>query len=92
MDLIFNTIFEWIRCTGRHVQSRLVLLLVAIGAFEREDAFPVSAAPQTEGGMRLTLLTPQRRITRRMTIDAARMIEDFVRFKKRHPRSIVIAR
>ena len=78
MELIFNTIFEWIRCTGRHVRSRLVLRLVAIGAFECEDALPVSATPQTERGVRLTILTAQGSVTRRVAIDAARMHEDLV--------------
>jgi hypothetical protein len=48
MRLIFSPIFEWIGRAGRHVRSRLVLRLVTIAAFDREDAMPVSAPPQTE--------------------------------------------
>src|SRR5215470_17199474 len=92
MRLIFCPVFEWIGRAGRHVRSRLILRLVTIGAFDRKDALPVSAAPQAEEGVRVTVLAPQRRITRRVTIDAARMHENLVRFQKGCPRAIVVAR
>ena len=57
MRLIFGTIFEWTGRAGRHMRSRLVVRLVTIAAFNREDALPVSAAPQAEGGVRATFLT-----------------------------------
>src|SRR5215468_3258644 len=92
MRRIFGAIFERIGRAGRHVRSRLVLRLVTIAAFDREDAMPVGAAPQAEEGVRMTILAPQRRIARRVTIDAARMYEDLVRFQKRRPRPGVVAR
>jgi hypothetical protein len=73
MRLIFSPIFEWIGRAGRHVQSRLVLGLMTIAAFHGEDALPVSAAPQAEEGVRATIVTLQRRISRWVTIDAPRM-------------------
>src|SRR5262245_7301606 len=91
MRLIFSPIFEWIGRAGWHMQSRLVLRLVTIAAFDREDALPVSAAPQAEGVVRVTILASQRRITRRVTVDAARMHEDLVRFQKGRPRPGVVA-
>src|SRR5262245_12829368 len=92
MRRIFYPILEWIGGAGRHVQSRLVLRLVTIDAFDSEDAMPVDAAPQAEEGVRVTILAPQRRVARRVTIDAARMHEDFVRFQKGRPRPRVVAR
>ena len=44
MGLIFSPIFEWIGRAGGHVESRLILSLVTIAAFDREDALPVGAA------------------------------------------------
>jgi hypothetical protein len=92
MRLIFCPILEWIGRAGRHVRSRLVLRLVTIDAFDREDALPVSATPQSEEGVRAPILAPQRRVARRVTIDAARMHEDLVRFQKSRPRPGVVAR
>ena len=66
-------IFERIGRAGRHVQPLQVLRLVTIDAFDREDAMAISAAPQAEEGMRAAILALQRRIARRVTIDAARM-------------------
>src|SRR5262245_4052968 len=91
MRLIFSPILEWKGRAGRHVRSRLVLRLVTIAAFDREDAIPVSSAPQAEEGVRVTILASQRRVARRMTIDAARMHEDLVRFQKRRLRPGVVA-
>jgi len=80
MRRIFSSILEWIRRAWRHVQARLVLYLVTIGAFDREDAMSVSAPPQTEGGVRATILAQQRRISRRVAIDTSRMHEYLVGF------------
>jgi len=65
---------------------------VTIDAFDCEDALPVGAAPQAEEGVRATILAPQRRLARRVTIDAARMHENLVRFQKGRPRHGVVAR
>src|SRR5262245_45989464 len=92
MRLIFGPVFERIGRAGRHVRPRQVLRLVTIDAFDREDAMPVSAAPQAEGGVRATILTLQRRVARGVAIDAARMHEDFVRFQKSRPRPGVVSR
>src|SRR5215510_12070120 len=92
MRRIFGAIFERIGRAGRHVQPRQVLRLVTIDAFDREDAMAVSAAPQAEEGVRVTILASQRRVARRVTIDAARMHEDLVRFQKSRPRPGVVAR
>src|SRR5262249_1263827 len=91
MRLIFNAIFEWIGRAGGHVQSCQVLRLVTISAFDGKDAMPVGAAPQAERAVRATILAPQRPITRRMTIDAARMHEDLVGLQKSRPRPSVVA-
>src|SRR5215813_1010862 len=91
MRLIFSPVFGWIGRAGRHVQSRLILRLVTIAAFDREDAMPVGAAPQAKEGVRVTILAPQRRVARRVTIDAARMHEDLVRFQKGRLRPGVVA-
>jgi hypothetical protein len=91
MRLIFNPIFKWIGSAWRRVQSRLVLRLVTIAAFDREDTLPVGAAPQAEERVGTTIITPQGRITRRVAIDAARMHEDRVRFQKSGQRARIIA-
>jgi hypothetical protein len=91
MGLIFGPIFEWIGRAGRHVKSWLVLRLVTIAAFDREDALPVGAAPQAEEVVRATIFAPQRRVTRRVTIDAPWMHEDLVRFQKSCARTCIIA-
>src|SRR5262245_38814093 len=91
MRLIFCPIFERKDRAERHVQPRQVLRLVTIDAFDREDAMPVSAAPQAEGGVRAAILALQRRVARRMTIDAARMHKDLVRFHKGLSRPRVVA-
>src|SRR5262245_27474755 len=92
MRRIFYTILERIGRAGRHVRSRQVLRLVTIDAFDCEDAMPVDAATKSEEGVRVTILAPQRRVARRVTIDAARMHEDLVRFQKGRPRPGVVAR
>ena len=92
MRRIFGAIFERIGRAGRHVRPRQVLRLVTIDAFDREDAMSVGAAPQAEEGVRMTILAPQRRVARRVTIDAAWMHEDLVRFQKGLPRARVVAR
>src|SRR5262245_14387929 len=92
MLLIFSPIFEWIGRAGRHVQPRQVLRLVTIDAFDREDASPVGAAPQAEGGVRATILALQWRVASRVTIDAARMHEDLICFQKGRPGPGVVAR
>src|SRR5262245_20287026 len=91
MHLIFSPIFEWIGRAGRHVQSRLVLGLVTIAAFDGEDALPVSDTPQAEEGVRATIVTLQRRISRRVAIEAPCMHQDLVRFQKGRPSARVIA-
>ena len=82
MRWIIHAILEWIGRAGRHVKTRLVLRLVTIAAFKGEDALAVNSASQTDGGVGATILAPQRRVTSRMTIDAARMHEDLVRFSE----------
>ena len=82
MRLIFNSAFEWIWRARRHVRSRLVLRLVTIGAFDRKDALPVGAAPQTKESVRPTIIALERCITRRVTIHAAWMHEDSVGLQK----------
>jgi len=64
------------------MQSGLVLRLVTIRAFEREDPLTISPAAQAKASVRPAIFTSQRRVSRRMTIDTARMHEDFVRFRK----------
>jgi hypothetical protein len=91
MRRVLSPIFEWIRRAGWHVQSRLVLRLVTIAAFDREDAVPVSAAPQADGFVGPTVLTLQRRIACRLTIDAPRVTEHFERFDECRPRIRIIA-
>src|SRR5262245_60141571 len=91
MCRIFNSIFEWIRRSGRHVHPRLVLCLVTIAAFDREDAMPVSATPQADGFVGATVLTLQRRIACRVTIDAPRVTEHLECFHKSCPRFRIIA-
>src|SRR5262245_33787635 len=92
MRLIFGPIFERIGRAGRRVQPRQVLRLVTIDAFDREDTMPVSATMQAEGGVRATILALQRRVARRVAIDAPRMHEDLIRFQKSRPRPSVVAR
>jgi len=51
-----------------------------IYAFDREDAMPISVAPQAEEGVWAAILALQRRVASRVTIDTARMHQDLVRF------------
>ena len=90
MRLIFNSIFEGVGRSGWHVQARLVLRLVTIAAFDCEDALPVGATSQAEEGVRATIIALQRCITCWVTIDAAWMHEDSVRFQKNGARLGVI--
>ena len=83
MRCIFNSIFKWVRCPGRHVQTRLVPRLMTIAAFDCEDALPVGAASQTEESMRLTVIASERRVARWVTIDTPRMHKHLVRFEER---------
>src|SRR5262245_55333146 len=92
MRQVCSSIFEWIGSARRHVQARLVLCLVTIGAFDREDAMSVRAPPQTEGGVRATFLAQQRRISRRVAIDTSRMHEYLVGFQKCFSRLSIVAR
>jgi hypothetical protein len=92
MRLVFSPIFEWIWRAGRHVQSRLILRLMTIATLDREDALPVGAAPQAKEGVRATVIAPQRRVTRRVTIDAPRMHKDLERFQKSCPRARIVTR
>src|SRR5262245_10945626 len=92
MCLIFCPIFVWIRSAGRHVRSRLVLGMVTVSAFDREDAMPIRSTPQAEGGMRTTIFALQRRISRRVTVDASWMHEYLVSFQKCRTRPGIIAR
>src|SRR5262245_42403793 len=91
MRRIFSTIFKWIGRAGWHVHPRLVLCLVTIAAFDREDAMPVSATPQAEGFVGATVLTLQRRITCRMAIDAPGVTEHLECFRESCPRIRIIA-
>src|SRR5262245_53361130 len=91
MRLIFGPIYERIGRAWRHVQSRLILRLMTIATFDREDALPGSPAPQAEGGVWTTILSLQRSIPGRVTIDAPRVTEHLVRFHKRCSSICIIA-
>jgi len=82
MRLIFSPIYERIRRPWRHVQSRLILRLMTIAAFNREDTMSVGPASQAQGGVWATILALQRSIPRRVTIDTPRMTEYLERFHK----------
>jgi hypothetical protein len=91
MQQIFTPILEWIGCARRHVQARLVLRLVTIGALDRIDALAVSASPQAEGTVRAAILALQWSVACRVTIDATRMAEHLERFQKSCPGGGVIS-
>ena len=80
MRRILSSIFEWIGRAGRHVQSGLVLRLVTIAAFHREDTVTVRPTPKAERGVRATILALEWGISRRVTIDAPRMHEYLIHF------------
>src|SRR5262249_39655580 len=52
---------------------------MTIGAFKREDALSVRPAAQAKAGVWLTVFASQRRVARRMTIQATWMHEHRVR-------------
>jgi hypothetical protein len=91
MRLIFSPIYERIGRAGRHMQSRLVLRLVTVAAFDRENAKSVSTAPQAERSVWATVLALKWSIPSRMTIDAPRVTEHLERFQKSCPRIRIIA-
>src|SRR5215510_8615112 len=91
MRWIFRPVLQWIGSAGWHVQSRLILRLVTIAAFDREDALPISAAPKTEGFVGMAVFTLQRRIACGVTINAPGMAEDLERFHKSCSRLHIIA-
>jgi hypothetical protein len=91
MQQIFTPILEWIGCARRHVQARQILRLVTVAALDGVDALPVSATPQAEGKMWATILTLQRSVACRVTIDAPSMAEDLERFQKSCPGRGVIS-
>ena len=91
MQRILHLILERIGRARGHVQSRLILRLVAIAAFDRENAMPVRAAAKADGFVRANIFALQRRITCRVTIDASRMAEDLERFDEGRPRIRIVA-
>src|SRR5215471_3734821 len=91
MRLIFSPVLQRIGGARGHVQSRLVLRLMTIAAFDREHALPVRASPKAEGFVRMTVFTLQRRIACGVTINAPLMAEDLERFHKSCPGIRVIA-
>jgi len=55
---------------------------MTVGALKRQDTTPINPAAQAQSGVGLTIFASQRRIACRVTIDAARMHEDLIRFRE----------
>jgi hypothetical protein len=55
---------------------------MTIAAFDREDSLPIGATSQAKEGVRATIIALKRCITCWVTINAAWMHEDRVRFQK----------